>query len=62
MSVLKISDDHSEYQIIIDDAFYVPFGIGFWTSEIELEEGEYRFVLPKMDKTFAKGTFGIVQC
>ena len=44
-----------------DDAFYVPFGVGFWTQSMDLEEGTYRFVFPKMDKGFSKGTFGIIK-
>jgi hypothetical protein len=35
--------------------------VGFWTTSISLEEGTYRFVLPKMDKGFSKGTFGIIK-
>lgn len=31
MSVLEASSDKKEYKIIVDDAYYVPFGIGFWT-------------------------------
>lgn len=62
MSVLEVSSDKKAYKIVIDDAYYVPFGIGFWTQEIELEGGTYRFIFPKMEKSFAVGTFGIVKC
>lgn len=38
------------YKIVHDDAFYVPFGFGFWTKILKLEKGKYRFVFPKMEK------------
>lgn len=62
MVVLKRSEDSKQFKIILDDAFYVPFGIGFWTGEISMENGNYRFVFPKIDQDFSKGTFGIINC
>lgn len=62
MAVFKASDNKKQFKIIIDDAYYVPFGVGFWSAEIGLEEGSYRFVFPKMDKGFSKGSFGIIKC
>jgi hypothetical protein len=38
------------YKIILDDAFYVPFGFGYWSKIFTLEKGIYRFVFPKMEK------------
>ncbi len=38
----------ASFKIVVDDAFYVPFGFGFWTKVMEFEEGEYRFVFPRM--------------
>jgi hypothetical protein len=46
---------------VLDDAFYVPFGFGFWTKVMELEEGEYRFVFPRMEKEGGTGEFCIYE-
>lgn len=40
----------------------MPFGVGFWSGELELEEGTYRFVFPKIEKDFSRGTFGMIIC
>lgn len=62
MVILQIHPDGLKYKIVLDDAFYVPFGVGYWTSEMEVQEGEYRFIFPKMAKDFSLGSFGIVGC
>jgi hypothetical protein len=61
MAMFVTTEDKKSFKIIIDDALYVPFGVGFWTASIELEEGMYRFVFPNMDKGFSKGLFGIIK-
>jgi hypothetical protein len=32
MAILRLSDNEKGYKIILDDAFYVPLGYGFWTE------------------------------
>lgn len=36
MAIFLASEDKKSFKIIADDAFYVPFGVGFWTCSIEL--------------------------
>lgn len=60
MAIFEISPDSKSFRIVLDDAYYVPFGIGFWSQPLTLEQARYRFVLPKMEKDFSKGTFSIM--
>lgn len=62
MGIFLADNNKKLYKIIQDDAFYVPFGIGFWSAQMDLEEGCYKFVFPRMDKEFAQGNFGIIKC
>jgi hypothetical protein len=62
MALFQSTEDNQQFRIILDDAFYVPFGMGFWSGEVELEEGVYRFVFPKIERDFSKGSFGIITC
>jgi hypothetical protein len=32
MVVFQFSEDKTFVRIVIDDAYYVPFGLGFWTK------------------------------
>lgn len=43
----------------MDDAFYVPFGFGFWSKQMFVESANYRFVFPKMEKEIGNGTFAV---
>ena len=46
MGIFQKNNNH--FKIILDDAYYVPYGIGFWSKELFLESGTYRFVFPKL--------------
>jgi len=36
MGIFLASEDKKAFKIIVDDAYYVPFGVGFWTTSIYL--------------------------
>jgi hypothetical protein len=57
LSMSIFEAENGKYKIILDDAFYVPFGMGFWSDAYELEEANYRFVFPKLEKDNSIGTF-----
>jgi hypothetical protein len=57
----KANESFWSFKIVLDDAFYVPFGFGFWTKAIEFEEGEYRFVFPRMEKESGLGVFCVYE-
>lgn len=61
IAILKLSDNEKGYKIILDDAFYVPIGYGFWTDEMSLEDGKYTIVCPRINKEIGRGTMRIRQ-
>jgi hypothetical protein len=36
LAILRLSDNEKGYKIILDDAFYVPIGYGYWSEELPL--------------------------
>ena len=48
LAIFGVSEDGKKFKIILDDSFYVPFGLGFWSQPVSLQKGKYRIVMPKM--------------
>lgn len=61
IAVLRLSDNDKGYKIILDDAFYVPIGYGFWSEELQLDEGRYTVICPRLNKEVGRGTLSIRQ-
>lgn len=61
LAVLRLSDNTKGYKIILDDAYYVPLGFGFWTECVSLEAGTYTIVCPRINKEVGRGILRIRQ-
>ena len=61
LAILRLSDNEKGYKIILDDAFYVPIGYGYWSEELPLEEGRYTIVCPRLKHEVGRGTLSVRQ-
>ena len=55
LNLLQKSEDGSKFKIILDDTFYVPFGMGFWSQQVRLSRGWYRLVMPRVEQMDSMG-------